>query len=397
MKFIDSTEIKVKAGDGGPGMVCFAAAFGAPKLGPDGGNGGNGGSVILKGTAGLNTLSSLRYKQTYKAEDGGKGGTNRKTGATGEDKIIDIPCGCVVFDADSGEKIGEVMREGDLITVAKGGWRGFGNTSFLSSTHQRPSESTPGKPGELVNLKLELKLLADVGLAGFPNAGKSTLLSKLSAAKPKIAGYPFTTLTPNLGVVDLSDDRRERSFVIADVPGLIEGAADGKGLGHAFLKHLERTKVVLHVIDGADYNDIEPIDALMSLRSELEKYSEKLAAKRILVAVNKIDLKQDEQSVEDLTRPIEEAGFEVMKISAVKSKGLDALKKRLYEMIQEDSLEKDALEERSLEWGAADDTSRLPFSADECDSADFNTEASHYSPVSKQQSKAIDTIEFLLR
>jgi GTP-binding protein len=345
MKFIDQTQIFIKAGHGGPGMVSFAAAFGAPKLGPDGGNGGNGGSVFLEGTSGLNTLGTLRYKQTYKADDGGKGGSNGRTGANGNDRIIPVPLGSVIFNAETGDKIGEVLTDGEMFKVAQGGWRGFGNTSFVSSTHQRPHESTPGKPGEEFSIKLELKLLADVGLAGFPNAGKSTLLSKMSSAKPKIAGYPFTTLTPNLGVVDVSSDVDERSFVIADVPGLIEGAAEGKGLGHAFLKHLERTKVVLHVIDGCDYMEVEPIDALEKLRDELERYSEKLASKRILVAINKTDLLEDPTDYEKLEKPIREAGYEVLGISAVKSDGLNALKKKLYDILLEEKLDDDEEQE----------------------------------------------------
>lgn len=339
MKFIDHTQINVKAGDGGPGMVSFAAAFGAPKLGPDGGNGGNGGSVYLEGTKNLNTLGTLRYKQTYKAEHGGKGGTNGKTGKTGDDHIVPVPLGSIIVNAETGDKIGEILRDGERLKVAQGGWRGFGNMSFVSATHQRPHECTPGKKGEVFSLKIELKLLADVGLAGFPNAGKSTLLSKLSAAKPKIAGYPFTTLTPNLGVVDVSNGYDDKSFVIADVPGLIEGAAEGKGLGHEFLRHLERTKVVLHVIDGCDYTGVEPLDALQKLRVELEKYSEKLADKRILVAVNKIDLIEDEELIRDAVDPIREAGFEVLEISAVKKEGLSALKARLYEILEEEKAE----------------------------------------------------------
>jgi len=320
-------------------MVSFAAAFGAPKLGPDGGNGGNGGSVILIGASNLNTLGTLRYKQTYRASNGGKGGTNGRTGANGDDKVIPVPLGSVVYNQTTGAKLGEVLTDGQLLRVAQGGWRGFGNTSFVSSTHQRPQEATPGKPGEELILRIELKLLADVGLAGFPNAGKSTLLSKLSSAKPKIAGYPFTTLTPNLGVVDVSDTVDHRSFVMADVPGLIEGAADGKGLGHAFLKHLERTKVILHVVDGCDYMEVEPFDSLLKLRCELEKYSQKLASKRILVAINKIDLLDDPVEYRKLEQPIKDAGFEVLGISAVKSEGINRLKKRLYDILEEESLD----------------------------------------------------------
>ena len=341
MKFIDQTQIFVKAGSGGPGIVSFAAAFGAPKLGPDGGNGGNGGSVFLVGTSGLNTLGTLRYKQTYKAEHGGKGGTNGRTGANGEDKLIPVPLGSVVFNHETGDKIAEILKDGEQVRIAQGGWRGFGNASFVSSTHQRPHESTPGKPGEELSIRIELKLLADVGLAGFPNAGKSTLLSRMSSAKPKIAGYPFTTLTPNLGVVDVSDGYDDRSFVIADVPGLIEGAAEGKGLGHAFLKHLERTKVVLHVIDGCDYMEVEPIDALQKLRKELERYSEKLASKRILVAINKIDLLENPEDYDKLAEPIIAAGYETLAISAIKDEGLWPLKKRLYEILAEEKTDED--------------------------------------------------------
>lgn len=333
MKFIDSTEIRVKAGNGGDGMVCFAAAFGAPKLGPDGGNGGNGGNVYCIARQGINTLSRLRYKQLYKADDGIKGGSNRKTGACGKDIYIDVPCGSVISDLDTGKILGEVTKEGQTLLVAEGGRRGLGNAFFLSSTHQRPQESTPGKKGEQKNLGLELKLLADVGLAGFPNAGKSTLLSKISAARPKIAGYPFTTLTPNLGVCDLSDEVTTRSFVMADVPGLIEGASIGKGLGHEFLRHLERTKVILHVIDAIDYMGTEPVDALLSLRNELEKYSSLLCEKPAVVALNKVE-ELDEEIILDLTAPIKELGYEVFPISAIKNQGLSKLKHHLVEMIE---------------------------------------------------------------
>ncbi len=335
MKFIDSINILVRAGRGGDGIVSFMSAKGKAKLGPDGGDGGTGGNVLLLGTNRQNTLSSLRFRAIYAAEDGGRGGSNRCRGKTGEDFLIPVPVGTVAYNALTGEKIGELLSDGSTLLVAKGGRHGLGNIHWVKPTHQAPEEYRPGAPGEQLELKLELKLLADVGLAGFPNAGKSTLLSSVSAARPKIADYPFTTLVPNLGVIDLTSDRYEsRSFVMADVPGLIEGASDGKGLGHQFLKHLERTSLIAYVIDTADFEQ-DPITALEILQRELAHFSPDLASKKSVVILNKIDLVDDE-ALSKVRTQIQNLGLEVIEISAATKTGLSNLKERLYKLIEEE-------------------------------------------------------------
>ena len=346
MKFIDSIEILVKAGRGGHGIVSFMAAKGRAKLGPDGGDGGTGGSVKLLGTNRLNTLSSLRYRAIYGAEDGVRGGSNKCRGACGEDLIIPVPVGTVVIDAVTSETLGELLCDGDLLQVAKGGRHGLGNTHWVKPTHQAPEEFRPGGPGEERELKLELKLLADVGLAGFPNAGKSTLLSRVSAARPKIADYPFTTLVPNLGVVEIDDgDYVTRSVVMADVPGLLEGASEGRGLGLQFLKHLERTSLIAYVIDAFS-EERTPIEALEILKVELANFSSELAGKRSVVILNKSDL-ICAQTLADAMVPIVAAGYEVMAISAVSGQGLLALKRRLYDLVTEEKAALAAADEAS--------------------------------------------------
>jgi GTP-binding protein len=335
MKFIDSIAIIVRAGKGGNGIATFKTSKAKPKMGPDGGDGGKGGSVYLTGDNGVNTLSNLRFKGLYCAEDGVRGGANGCTGRCGEDFIITVPVGTSIYDADTRELLGEVLHEDDMVLVAKGGQKGLGNMHWATATHQRPEESRPGGKGEERNLQLELKLVADVGLAGFPNAGKSTLLSVISAAKPKIADYPFTTLVPNLGVVDAgaNDGYNLKSFVMADVPGLIEFASEGKGLGHQFLKHLERTSLITYLIDIGD-EERTPIEALNILKHELMAFSQELGSKPALVVLNKIDL-VDAETVTLWTEAIEKLGHEVLTISAVTNKGLQALKYRLYDLIQD--------------------------------------------------------------
>lgn len=344
MKFIDTTEIYVRSGDGGDGLSSFHRARNKPKLGPDGGNGGNGGNVVLVAEAGLNTLSSMRYKQWYKAEPGGRGGPNTRTGKCGEDKEIRVPLGTVVVDVNTGMQLGELLNEGDRLLVAEGGKRGYGNVHFVRATHQAPSEFTKGKEGEECTLKLELKLLADVGLAGFPNAGKSTLLSRMSAAKPKIADYPFTTLVPNLGVVDLSSmGNYEDSFVIADVPGLIEGASEGKGLGHEFLKHLERTRIIVYVIDAFNVEEMPIVEAYKKLKEELTRYNAELASREALVFINKMDLAPEGFDLKELLAPLKELGLKVIVGSAVQGENIKTLKGELSNMLH--SEEKKSLEE----------------------------------------------------
>lgn len=345
MKFIDSTQILIRAGKGGNGIVSFKSSKGKPKLGPDGGDGGIGGSIYLRGNAQENTLSALRYRKMYHAEDGARGGSNGCRGKSGEDLIIDVPLGTVVADAESGDRLGELLEDQELLLVAKGGMRGLGNIHWATSTHQTPEEWKPGQPGEEKELKLELKLLADVGLAGFPNAGKSTFLSVVSAARPKIADYPFTTLTPNLGVVEFQhfNDFKLRSLVVADVPGLIEGASEGRGLGLEFLKHLERTALIMYVVDGYGLEQ-EPLEALSVLKKELAAFSPELASKRYVVVINKIDI-MDEDVLAKLKADIEALGDEVLTMSAATRLNIEPVKNRLLELVGEEMAARAAREE----------------------------------------------------
>jgi GTP-binding protein len=347
MKFVDSIEIHIKSGDGGPGMTSFRTARNRPKLGPDGGNGGLGGDVTLVARSNLNTLSGLRYHQWYRAEDGARGGTNNKTGHCGTHCTISVPLGTVIFDAESGDPLGELLNEDDSLMVGKGGKRGYGNYHFLTATHQAPSEALLGEPGQTKTLRLELKLLADVGLAGFPNAGKSTLLSCISAARPKIADYPFTTLEPNLGVVDLRDlGEFDDSFVVADIPGLIEGASEGRGLGHEFLRHLERTRLILYVLDGFCIEGRDPLDAFETLRTELRQYQPELAGRQSLILVNKIDLAPEDDSLGEIKARLETTGLEVLFASAATNTGLTPLKAKLLAMLEQDKEEINKEQER---------------------------------------------------
>lgn len=344
MKFIDETIVTIKAGRGGDGIASFKSGKGKPKQGPDGGDGGHGGSIYLEGHSGMNTLSEYRYKSRFRAEDGKRGGTNGCTGGCGEHLNIKVPVGTIITNAVTGEKIVEIMLHGQEYEIAKGGLRGLGNMHWTTSTHQTPEEFRPGGEGEQVELKMELKLLADVGLAGFPNAGKSTLLSRISAARPKIADYPFTTLVPNLGVVEVATSGSEFAYgsvVVADVPGLIEGASLGKGLGHAFLKHLERTSLIAFVIDGnCPARDVE--ETLATLKKELKSFSEELASKKSIVILNKIDL-LDEELVEYLKQEIAKLGHEALAISAVDGRGLKEFKYRLRELVLEEKMRRDQI------------------------------------------------------
>ncbi len=339
MKFIDSTEIFVASGQGGNGLVSFKTASNKPRLGPDGGDGGHGGDVVFIAAPQLNTLSSVRYRSRFVAENGAKGGTSGKTGRSGIDVEIPVPLGTEVYDAASGRLICEILVPGQREIVAEGGRRGFGNLRFVSSTHQAPEEYVAGQPGIEMTLRLELKLLADVGLAGLPNAGKSTLLSVLSAAKPKIADYPFTTLEPQLGVVELVErgEFNLQSFVMADIPGLIEGASAGKGLGHEFLRHLERTKVIAYVLDAFPIDGVSPVDTFNLLRTELKAYDDKLASRKAIIVLNKCDLadgeEEGQQTLLALKDALEQTGLKVFVISAATRVGLLELKENLYDLV----------------------------------------------------------------
>ena len=288
MKFVDEVTIRVKAGDGGNGCVSFRREKYIEFGGPNGGDGGDGGDVYLVAEQNLNTLVDFRHERYYEAQRGENGMGNQMTGRRGEDREISVPVGTVVYDNETGELIGDLTSAGQKLLVAKGGWHGLGNLRYKSSTNRAPRQSKPGTPGELRTLRLELKLLADVGLLGLPNAGKSTLISAVSAARPKIADYPFTTLYPNLGVVRVG---ALQSFVMADIPGLIEGAAEGAGLGIQFLRHLSRTSLLLHVVDIAPMaEENEPVKAIHTIEAELEKYSDELARYPRWLVLNKIDV-----------------------------------------------------------------------------------------------------------
>jgi len=294
MKFVDEASITVIAGKGGDGSASFRREKFIPFGGPDGGDGGRGGSVFLEGDSGLNTLVDFRHQRKYKAQNGQGGSGRNMTGKSGEDIVIRVPLGTIVSDEDTGEHIGDVTVDGQRLLVARGGKGGLGNLHFKSSTNRAPRQTVPGAPGEERGLQLELRVLADVGLLGFPNAGKSTLISTVSAARPKVADYPFTTLYPNLGVVRIDI---ERSFVIADIPGLIEGAAEGTGLGIQFLKHLQRTHLLLHLVDLAPLNpDEEPVTQVRQLEREMEKFDPGLLDKPRWLVFTKADLLPPDES-----------------------------------------------------------------------------------------------------
>lgn len=302
MKFVDEAVILVDAGNGGAGCLSFRREKFIPKGGPDGGDGGHGGSIILVADENLNTLIDYRFQPRYRAENGRPGGGRNKTGAAGADLVLKVPVGTAVYDDDTNTLLGEVVADGDLMRIAEGGRGGLGNTRFKSSTNRAPRRTTPGTPGQSLKLRLELRLLADVGLVGLPNAGKSTLIGQLSAARPKVADYPFTTLTPQLGVVSLA---AHRSFVIADIPGLIEGAAEGAGLGTRFLKHLTRTRILLHLVDVAPLDGKDPVELVATIEDELEKFSPALAARERWLVLNKIDLLDESSRQAELDALIE--------------------------------------------------------------------------------------------
>lgn len=313
MKFVDEVEIKVDAGDGGNGAVSFRREKYVPMGGPDGGDGGDGGDVYLLADEGLNTLIDYRFERFHKAQRGENGKGRQCTGSRGEDCVLRVPVGTRARDLDTGEIIGDLTRADQKLLVAKGGFHGLGNTRFKSSVNRAPRQKTNGTQGEVRNLQLELLLLADVGMLGLPNAGKSTFIRSVSAAKPKVADYPFTTLVPNLGVV-----RAGNSFVVADIPGLIEGAADGAGLGIRFLRHLERCRVLLHLIDILPVDGSDPVENAKVIVSELEQYSEKLAAKPRWLVFNKIDLMPEDEANERCKEIAEQIGWEgpIYQISA---------------------------------------------------------------------------------
>ncbi len=329
--FIDEAKIFIKAGDGGNGAVAFRREKFVPKGGPAGGNGGKGGDVIFLADNNLLTLLDFRYKRKYVAENGVPGGKSLKDGKNGESIIIKVPVGTVIIDAETNEVLCDLSQNGEQFIAAKGGKGGKGNSNFATSTNQTPRYAEEGKPGEERMLKLELKMIADVGLVGFPNAGKSTFISVVSAAKPKIADYPFTTLQPNLGIVNYHD---HKSFVIADIPGIIDGAHKGKGLGHKFLKHIERTKSLLILIDATEENHQQVYDTLIS---ELENYSDILISKTKIVAFSKIDLLSEDDLLKLKKEKLSGYDDKIFLISSVAKLGIPELLNRLWHEIEIES------------------------------------------------------------
>ncbi|MBI5642898.1 MAG: GTPase ObgE [Deltaproteobacteria bacterium] len=322
MKFIDEAKLYVKAGDGGRGCLSFRREKYVPKGGPDGGNGGRGGDVVFVADNRLTSLLDFQYKREFAAERGEHGMGSLCSGKNGLDLIIKVPIGTIFKDLNTGLLLADLTKDGETFISCKGGRGGKGNAHFATSTHQTPRFAQPGEPGEEMNLKLELKLLADVGIIGFPNAGKSTLISHISAAKPKVADYPFTTLMPHLGIVKFGDFG---GFVVADIPGLIEGAHEGKGLGIKFLRHIERTRLFIHVLDLSPFTDRDPIEDFKVVNHELSAFNPELAEREQVVALNKIDITESNEKTPALLKFFEGLGIKVFPISAATGAGLDSL------------------------------------------------------------------------
>ncbi|MEG0310880.1 MAG: GTPase ObgE [Eubacterium sp.] len=330
--FIDQAQIYVTAGSGGHGGMSFRREKYVPNGGPDGGNGGKGGDIIIQADNGLRTLLAFKYKKKYKAESGGNGTGGRSTGKSGEQLLIKVPIGTIVKDRDSGKIICDLDEDGESCVVAKGGRGGLGNMNFSTATRQAPRFAQGGVKGQERTLVLELKLLADVGLLGFPNVGKSTFLSVVTAAKPKIANYHFTTIVPNLGVVEW---KNYDPFVIADIPGIIEGAHEGTGLGIQFLRHVERTKLLLHLLDVSGSEGRDPIVDFEAINAELEEYNERLAKRMQMVVLNKADLISNTEEIDSVKSEFEKMGYETFVISAATGKGIDALLSRVIQLLDE--------------------------------------------------------------
>lgn len=334
MKFVDEAPIRVQAGKGGNGCLSFRREKFIPKGGPDGGDGGDGGSIWLQADASLNTLVDYRYKRSYQAENGQPGRGGNCTGGSGVDLVLNVPVGTTVIDEDTEETLGDLTRAGQRLMVAQGGWHGIGNARFKSSTNRAPRQTTHGKEGEVRSLKLELKVLADVGLLGLPNAGKSTFIRAVSAAKPKVANYPFTTLVPNLGVVGLDG---HRSFVVADIPGLVEGASQGAGLGIRFLKHLTRTRLLLHIVDMMPCDGTEPAANIQAIENELASFSPTLAKRDRWLVLNKLDLLPEEEREARCHEVVEQLGWQgpVYQVAAISGQGTGKLCGRIMKYLEQ--------------------------------------------------------------
>jgi len=351
MKFVDEARIRIEAGKGGNGCVSFRREKYIPFGGPDGGDGGDGGSIFVVADENLNTLVDLRFTKAFRAESGQSGRSRNCTGKGGEDLTISLPIGTQVYDEDTEELLTDLLTADEPVKIAQGGFHGLGNVRYKSSTNRAPRQHSNGSEGEARNLRLELKVLADVGLLGLPNAGKSTLIRAVSAAKPKVADYPFTTLHPNLGVVSIE---AHRSFVIADIPGLIEGAAEGAGLGIQFLKHLARTRVLLHLVDVAPYDGSDPVESFRVIEREIQKYSDELADKPRWLVLNKLDLLPEGEREQRCQEILDGIGWQgpVYKISAASKEGTQELAGRVMvalEEIDSAAAEQEASEAESLE------------------------------------------------
>jgi GTPase len=328
VRFIDEATITVQSGNGGPGCVSFRRERFIPRGGPDGGDGGDGGDIVLTADTQRRTLYHFQYKKHIKAQNGTAGRGKQQTGKSGDDLVVEIPPGTVVSDAQTGEILRDFDKFGDTFVIAKGGRGGLGNRRFKTSTNRAPRFAQPGEPGQTLTLQLELKLLADIGIVGLPNAGKSTLISVLSSATPKIGDYPFTTLTPNLGVVKVGAGE---PFVIADIPGLIEGAHKGAGLGIRFLRHIERTRLTVHIIDASAIDPSRPLHDFRTIRNELSAYSRNLAEKPYIVALNKLDLPGAESAAEAFLSNAND--MKVLLISAINGTGIEDLKRKMLETL----------------------------------------------------------------
>ncbi len=327
--FIDIAKISVKAGKGGNGCVAFRREKYEPMGGPSGGDGGDGGSIILEADEGLRTLMDFRYKRHYQAENGEDGRGKKQYGSDGKDLVLRVPTGTLVKDEESGIVLADLKENGQKYVCAKGGRGGKGNTKFKNSIRRTPRFAEPGTKGQEKEILLELKLIADVGLIGFPNVGKSTILASITSAKPKIANYHFTTLKPNLGVVSIGQGH---SYVLADIPGLIEGASEGAGLGHEFLRHVERTRLLLHVIDASGQENRDPVEDFYKINDELKQYSAKLSEKKQIIVLNKMDLPQSQENLERIKKEFG-GKYEIYEVSAATGKGLEELKKIAYEKL----------------------------------------------------------------
>jgi GTP-binding protein len=348
MKFVDEAFIDIAAGDGGNGCASFRHEKYKEFGGPDGGDGGRGGHVYALTDPNLNTLVDYRYSRRHEAKRGQHGMGSDMFGAAGDDIVLKMPVGTLITDAETGELLYELLTPGEKVLIAKGGDGGYGNLRFKSAINRAPRQKTPGWPGERKNLKLELKVLADVGLLGIPNAGKSTLIAAISNARPKIADYPFTTLHPNLGVVRVGP---EQSFVVADVPGLIEGAAEGAGLGHQFLRHLQRTRLLLHLVDLAPFDDSDPVAQAKAIVQELKKYDAELYAKPRWLVLNKLDMVPEgerEARVKDFVKRFKHKG-PVFEISALTREGCDTLIKTIYQHVRAQSVAEQPVDPADLD------------------------------------------------